>query len=54
MKKFPTLFIEKFVLCLTLIAIMCTFVIPVSAAEKNGLSYSGKSYYDTAKLSDPR
>lgn len=44
-----TLFVKKFFIYATLIAIMSTFVIPVSAAEKNGLSYSGESYYATVK-----
>ena len=48
MKK-STLFIKKFLVCLTLIAIVSTFIIPVSAAEKNGLSYSGESYYAVVK-----
>lgn len=48
MKK-TTLFIKKFLVYLTLIAIVSTFIIPVSAAEKNGLSYSGESYYAVVK-----
>ena len=42
-------FIRKLIICAVLIGLVSSLSAPVFAAEKNGLSYSGESYYAVVK-----
>ena len=48
-RTFYNAFMKKFIILATLVALISTFTLPVFAAEKNGLSYSGESYNATVK-----